>query len=87
MTLPPEKGYSKESVTVIFNRDMMMNESELVDNCAKSVGLLSHETIVGQHPWVSDVEKEMSRIKQEKEDSDYFNLFNDPVTLEEEDEE
>ncbi len=60
--------FTNEPVTVIFNRDMMMNENEIIDSCQKSMGILSHETIVGQHPWVSDVEQEMERIKKEREE-------------------
>lgn len=75
--------FSNEPVTVIFNRDMMMNENEIIDSCQKSMGILSHETIVGQHPWVSDVEREMERIRKEKEqelNSLYGQAFQNPVT-------
>lgn len=61
-------NFTDELVTVIFNRDMMMNETEIVDNCQKSMGILSHESIVGQHPWVSDLEQELARIKDEREE-------------------
>ncbi|WP_245592120.1 phage portal protein [Clostridiisalibacter paucivorans] len=43
-------NFFNESVEVIFNRDMMMNESTVIDNLAKSVGILSNETIISQHP-------------------------------------
>ncbi|MCL1789644.1 MAG: phage portal protein [Oscillospiraceae bacterium] len=43
----------------IFNRDMMMNEGAVIDNCVKSAGILSRETIVANHPWVDDVMKEL----------------------------
>lgn len=75
--------FTDEPVTVIFNRDMMMNENEIIDSCQKSMGILSHETIVGQHPWVSDVEQEMERIRKEKDqelNSLYGQAFQNPVT-------
>lgn len=75
--------FSDEAVTVIFNRDMMMNENEIIDSCQKSMGILSHETIVGQHPWVSDVEREMERIRKEKDqelNGLYGEAFQNPVT-------
>lgn len=56
-------------VSVIFNRDVLINESESIANCVKSVGILSDETIVAQHPWVKDVKQEMDRIKQEKQEA------------------
>ena len=31
----------EDGVDVIFNRDMLMNESEIIDNCTKSQGLTS----------------------------------------------
>ena len=82
--------FTNEPVTVIFNRDMMLNESEIVDNCQKSMGILSHETIVGQHPWVVNVEQELARIKKEREDEVkdmYGEAFNNQVTGDETDEE
>lgn len=46
---------------LIFNRDMMVDESEAIDNCVKSLGLLSKRSVVAQHPWVNDVEQELAR--------------------------
>jgi len=71
--------FSNENVTVIFNRDILINESETIDNCKKSVGILSNETIISQHPWTSDIEKELKRIEEEKKNSmmdEYANAFN-----------
>lgn len=70
--------FEDEEVTVIFNRDIMMNESEIVENCQKSMGILSHETIIGQHPWISDVSNELERIKEEKKSAmdEYLDSFN-----------
>jgi SPP1 family phage portal protein len=61
--------YENEQVNIIFNRDIMMNESEIIDNCQKSVGILSDETIIGQHPWVDDPELEMKRLEEQKQKS------------------
>jgi len=82
--------FTNEPVTVIFNRDMLMNENEIIDSCQKSMGILSHETIVGQHPWVSDVERELARIKKEREEEMkdvYGEAFDNQVTGDETDEE
>ena len=40
----------------------MIDESEAIDNCLKSVGLLSEKSVIAQHPWVNDVENEMCRL-------------------------
>lgn len=58
--------FTNEPVNVIFNRDMMMNETEVIENCGKSEGILSDETIVSQHPWVNDVKKELERKRTEQ---------------------
>ena len=62
-----ESSFEGEEVHVIFNRDILINESESIANCAKSVGILSEETIVSQHPWTGDVKRELERLKREKE--------------------
>jgi SPP1 family phage portal protein len=69
--------FRNEKVDVIFNRNMMFNETEAIDNCVKSVGLLSDETIVAQHPWVTDVKGEIERKKEEKQENldEYANAF------------
>ena len=56
-------------VKVIFDRDVLINETEAINNCKASVGILSDETIVKMHPWVTDPEQELQRIKKEKEEA------------------
>lgn len=58
--------YDDEIVEVIFNRDILINESEAIENCGKSTGVLSEETIVKQHPWVNDPAAELKRIERER---------------------
>lgn len=62
-------NFDGEAVTVIFNRDILVNETEAIENCGKSAGIISNETIVKQHPWVDDPEEELKRIKAEKEEA------------------
>ena len=59
--------FEGEDVNIIFNRDILINESEAIDNCAKSVGILSDETIIGMHPWVDDVQQELERLEKQRE--------------------
>lgn len=60
-------NFEGEEVNIIFNRDILINESEAIDNCQKSVGILSNETIIGQHPWVDDPLKELERLEKQKQ--------------------
>ncbi len=59
-------NFEGEEVTIIFNRDIMMNETEAIQDCVASIGILSDETIIGQHPWVDDPKAEMERLEKQK---------------------
>ena len=61
-----EGDFTQEEISVIFNRDILINESEAIENCAKSSGILSDETIVEQHPWTRDAAEELERIRKER---------------------
>lgn len=60
--------FENEEVEVIFNRDMMINETEVIENCSKSIGVLSDETILANHPWIDDPQAELKRIKKSQEE-------------------
>ncbi len=64
--------YSAVDVDVIFNRDMLIDENGVIENCLKSQGLLSQETVLKNHPWVDDVLLEQKRLK---EGNDYEDAF------------
>lgn len=72
--------FEGEEVEVIFNRDIMISESEAITNIKNSYGILSNETLISQHPWVDDPELEIKRIedenKKEGEEYGYPNNFN-----------
>ena len=59
-----------------------MNESEIIEDCVNSVGIISLETIISKHPWVDNLEEELKRIKKEKEESqkeiEATNINNNP---------
>lgn len=50
-------------VTVIFDRDVMISESEVIENCVKSKGIISDETIISMHPWITDPASEAARLE------------------------
>lgn len=58
--------FEGEGIEVIFNRDVLINESETIDNCQKSMDILSLETILSMHPWVDNVQKELDRLEEQK---------------------
>jgi len=59
--------FDGEEVAIVFNRDILINETEAIENCQRSVGILSDETIVGQHPWVDDPARELERLEKQKQ--------------------
>jgi len=62
-----KSGLLPGEVELIFNRDVLINETESIENCIRSAGILSRETILYQHPWTSDVGKELQRLEDEGE--------------------
>lgn len=77
--------FEGEEVDIIFNRDMLISESNIIDNINKSQDL-SLETRLAQHPWIDDVQAELDRINKEKEENveQYGFAFN-PATGEDDD--
>lgn len=72
-----EGDFEQEEITIVFNRDILINEAEVIENCAKSAGILSTQTIVEQHPWTQDAQTELDRLRKEKEEAvqDYMDAF------------
>ena len=61
--------FSGEQMDVIFDRDLMINESQIITDCQNSVGIISSKTIVANHPWVTDPEAEWKQIEEEKKEA------------------
>ena len=72
--------FEGEDVDIIFNRDMLISESDIINNINSSQDL-SLETRLAQHPWVDDVQAELERINKEKQENieQYGNAFNSMV--------
>ena len=54
---------------IVFNTDVIINETETVTNAMNSKGLISDKTIAANHPWVIDAEKEIADMMTETEDT------------------
>lgn len=61
--------YSGEDLEFIFNRDMPIDEVSIITAIKDSVGILSDETLIAQHPWVRNVKEEIDRLKKQKEEA------------------
>ena len=77
--------FEGEEVEIIFNRDIMISESEVIENCQKSTGILSDETIIANHPWVDDPAAELERVEKQKQENmeEYSGAFQKSVTIQE----
>ena len=60
--------FTTEDIEVIFNRDMMVNESQIIADINASSMLLSKKTCVAMHPYIDDVDAELEQIKTEQEE-------------------
>ena len=60
--------YSDIKYSVIFNTDMIINETETIQNCFTSKGIISDKTIAANHPWVISEDKEVADMRQDQED-------------------
>lgn len=72
--------FEDKVVNVIFNRDVLVNETESIDNAVKSLPILPLESIIAQHPWTTDTKLELDRIAEERRREqqvfdDYRNSF------------
>lgn len=72
--------FTDEEIDIIFNRDMMVNESQVITDINNSRDILSNKTLVAMHPWVDDVEAELKQIEEEKQANieQYGMAFNTP---------
>lgn len=59
--------FEKEKVEFIFNRDILLSESDVIVDAKNSVGMISNKTIRANHPWVSDPQLEEEQMQKEKE--------------------
>ena len=57
---------SESEVELVFNRDIVINEADSIEMCANSKGIISDETILANHPWVTDTVAELERINEEE---------------------
>ncbi|NFA98016.1 phage portal protein [Clostridium botulinum] len=79
--------YTGENVEFIFNRDTLINEIDSINNCQNSVGIISDETIVANHPWATKDELEKIKKQKEERESMYPNFPLEETPEDEENEE
>ncbi|PIC73333.1 phage portal protein [Sporosarcina sp. P17b] len=63
-----QKCFDYRDILFTFNKLLLTNEAEIIDMAVSSQGIISEETLIENHPWVKDPEREKQRKKQEKKD-------------------
>lgn len=54
-------------VAFTFSRDIITVETEAVEMCQKSIGIVSERTLLTNHPWIEDVDAEIEELEKERE--------------------
>lgn len=57
------QDFSNQKAELIFNTDMIINETETIQNVIASKNVISDKTAVSNHPWVTDVEEELKAVE------------------------
>ena len=70
-------NFDNEKLEILFNRDMMVNDSQVIADLNASAGILSKRTLISLHPWVTDVDAELEQLKKEEQEAmaDYGNML------------
>lgn len=63
-----EEEFEEIKFDILFNADGIINETDVIVNCKNSLGVISNETIVANHPWTTDLDKELERLEKQKEE-------------------
>lgn len=66
---PGAARFKDTSVDFIPNTDIAVNETETCSNIKNSVGIVSMETLLANHPFVRDATAELERLKKEREEA------------------
>lgn len=76
--------FTNTKVEFIFNRDILINENDIISNCTNSQGVISEKTIIAHHPWVTNLEQELKQIKEEEKQNELEQnkMFNSNISEE-----
>ena len=61
--------YSDAKFDIIFDTDVIVNETETIQNCFTSKGVISDVTVAANHPWTRNAEKEVEEMLNDTENT------------------
>lgn len=59
--------YTAVEYDIVYNKEVIVNETETIANCAQSNGIISPQTIAARHPWTVDAKKEIDELNAQTE--------------------
>ena len=83
---------SFEPASITFKRNIMVNEETIVNILRNSEGIISKETQISKHPYVTDATEELAKLEKEREEiqtgypKDPFSLINEEIKVKENEE-
>lgn len=66
--------YNDKGSNFVFNTDVILNETETINNLAISKDMISEKTLLENHPWVRNVEQEMNDLEQDRQKQADFEI-------------
>lgn len=61
-------NYDSKLIEISLNYSAIANDAETVQMITASDGVVSHKTLLGHHPFVSDINAELEALQEEKEE-------------------
>ena len=73
-------GQEPGQIIQTWTRTSIRNDAELASMCSDSVGIISKKTILKNHPFVEDTEKELEQIEKERQaELEAANIYGDDL--------
>jgi SPP1 family phage portal protein len=73
INLKYNKNFDINDIKIKFDRNVIKNLTEIIDNMSKLEGLISKETMLEQLPFIEDIKQELERITKEEKQSKGIN--------------
>jgi len=71
-----------KNINITFYKNMVTNDKEVTEILSKSTGIISDKTRTKNHPYVEDLDEELTQLKAEsaEADTDYPDDFGSGIT-------
>lgn len=73
-------GFDAKELKPVFTRNLPVNITEIISNAKALYGAISTETFLSMLPMVDDVQSEIKRMEEEKDELDKYDFDNLPTT-------